>query len=177
MRRPSDVPPPRPRPCSAPRAPRLRNGSSSRSSSSSCFLRRSGRLATFYTDYLWFGLGQPVCGVAGDARGEAGLFLVFAAVFFVVLWVNLAVVDRMTPSMLTLGPEDELVRGISTRQPRAFLVRTIVSIVIALIAASSTIGSGRTGCSSSRGEFRRQGSAIPQVTSDGSSSSFRSSSS
>ena len=41
---------------------------------------------------------------------KLGLFLVFAAVFFVVLWVNLAIVDRMTPSMLTLGPEDELVR-------------------------------------------------------------------
>ena len=72
---------------------------------------------------------------------KLGLFLVFAAVFFVFLWVNLAVVDRMTPSMLTLGPEDELVRRYQHLViPRAFLVRTVVSIVIALIAASSTVG-------------------------------------
>ena len=58
---------------------------------------------------------------------KLGLFLVFAAVFFVILWVNLAVVDRMTPSMLTLGPEDELVRRYQQLViPRAFLVRTIV---------------------------------------------------
>ena len=98
-------------------------------------------LATFYTDYLWFGsVAQP--GVWRGVLGvKLGLFFVFAAIFFVVLWVNLAIVDRMTPSMLTLGPEDELVRRYQhIVTPRAFLVRTIVSVFIALIAASSAIG-------------------------------------
>ena len=98
-------------------------------------------LATFYTDYLWFGSVHQPAVWRGTLGVKLGLFLVFAAVFFVVLWVNLAVVDRMTPSMLTLGPEDELVRRYQHIViPRAFLVRTIVSVVIALIAASSTIG-------------------------------------
>jgi hypothetical protein len=98
-------------------------------------------LATFYTDYLWFGSVHQPAVWRGTLGVKLGLFLVFAAVFFVILWVNLAVVDRMTPSMLTLGPEDELVRRYQhIVTPRAFLVRTIVSVVIALIAASSAIG-------------------------------------
>jgi len=98
-------------------------------------------LATFYTDYLWFASVNQSSVWRGMLGVKLGLFLVFAAVFFVALWVNLAIVDRMTPSLLTLGPEDELVRRYQHMvAPRAFLVRTVVSLVIALIAASSTIG-------------------------------------
>ena len=98
-------------------------------------------IATFYTDYLWFGSVH----LSGEWRRllavKAGLFFGFAAVFFLVLWVNLAVVDRLAPSELALGPEDELVRRYQQRiAPRALLVRTLVSLVIALIAASGTIG-------------------------------------
>jgi uncharacterized protein len=98
-------------------------------------------LATFYTDYLWFASVNQSAVWKGMLGVKLGLFLVFAAVFFVILWVNLSVVDRMTPSMLTLGPEDELVRRYQQVViPRAFLVRTVVSVVVALIAASSTVG-------------------------------------
>jgi uncharacterized protein len=98
-------------------------------------------LATFYTDYLWFASVHEPAVWRGMLGVKLGLFLVFGAMFFVFLWVNLAIVDRMTPSMLTLGPEDELVRRYQhIITPRAFLVRTILSLVIALIAASSTIG-------------------------------------
>ena len=84
-------------------------------------------IATFYTDYLWFGSVH----LGGVWRRllevKAGLFFGFAAVFAVVLWVNLAVVDRLAPRELALGPEDELVRryqqGVA---PRAVLVRTVV---------------------------------------------------
>ena len=97
-------------------------------------------IATFYTDYLWFGSVH----LSGEWRRllevKAGLFFGFAAVFFLVLWVNLAVVDRLAPSELSLGPEDELVRRYQQRvAPRALLVRTLVSVAIALIAASGTI--------------------------------------
>ncbi|HTZ07538.1 MAG TPA: UPF0182 family protein [Acidimicrobiales bacterium] len=98
-------------------------------------------LATFYTDYLWFGsvhFGQVWRTIF---EVKVGLFFGFAAIFFVVLWVNLAVVDRLAPSQLMLGPEDELVRRYQQHvAPRAVLVRTLVSVVIGLIAASGVIG-------------------------------------
>ena len=63
--------------------------------------------------------------------------------------MNLAVVDRLAPSELALGPEDELVRRYQQRvAPRAVLVRSIVSVVVALIAASGRSGSGATTSSS-----------------------------
>jgi len=98
-------------------------------------------IATFYTDYLWFGSVH----LAGEWRRmlevKLGLFFGFAAAFFVVLWANLAVVDRVAPSELALGPEDELVRRYQQRvAPHALLVRSLVSLVVALIAASGTVG-------------------------------------
>jgi uncharacterized membrane protein (UPF0182 family) len=101
-------------------------------------------LATFYTDYLWFGSVQ-LSGVWRRLLAvKAELFFGFAAIFFVLMWINLAVVDRLAPSELALGPEDELVRRYQHRvAPRARLVRTIVSIVVALLAASGAIGQWR----------------------------------
>ncbi|HLX89878.1 MAG TPA: UPF0182 family protein, partial [Acidimicrobiales bacterium] len=98
-------------------------------------------IATFYTDYLWFG-SIHLPGVWRKLFAvKLELFFGFAAVFFVAMWVNLAVVDRLAPSELALGPEDELVRRYQQRvAPRALLVRTIVSLVIALIASSGTPG-------------------------------------
>ena len=98
-------------------------------------------VSTFFTDYLWFGsvhqssVWRHLFGV------KVGLVAVFAAVFFVFLWVNLAVVDRLAPSELQLGPEDELVRRYQrTVAPHALLVRTVISAILALIAASSALG-------------------------------------
>jgi len=101
-------------------------------------------LATFYTDYLWFGSVH----LSGEWRRllvvKTGLFFGFALIFFVFLWVNLAVVDRLAPQELALGPEDELVRRYQQRvTPRAVLVRSVVSVVVALIAASGAIGQWR----------------------------------
>jgi uncharacterized membrane protein (UPF0182 family) len=98
-------------------------------------------IAIFYTDYLWF----SSVNLAGEWRRlfvvKLGLFLVFAAIFFVVAWVNLAVVDRLAARELALGPEDELVRRYQQRvAPRAVLVRSVVAVVVALIAASGAIG-------------------------------------
>ena len=101
-------------------------------------------IATFYTDYLWFGSVH----LSGEWRRllavKAGLFFGFAAVFFLALWISLAVVDRVAPSELALGPEDELVRRYQQRvAPRALLVRSLVSLVFALIVASGTVGQWR----------------------------------
>ena len=98
-------------------------------------------ISIFYTDYLWFG-SVHLSGVWRRLFAvKLALFFGFAAVFFVALWVSLAVVDRVAPSQLMLGPEDELVRRYQqTVAPRALLVRSIVALVVALIAASSSIG-------------------------------------
>jgi uncharacterized protein len=101
-------------------------------------------IATFYTDYLWF----SSVNLSGEWRHlfvvKIGLFFGFALIFFVFLWINLAVVDRLAPGELALGPEDELVRRYQQRvTPRAVLVRTVVSVVVALIAASGAIGQWR----------------------------------
>ncbi len=101
-------------------------------------------LATFYTDYLWFG-SVHLSGVWRRLfEVKAELFFGFAAIFFVLMWVNLAVVDRLAPGELALGPEDELVRRYQQRvAPRAVLVRSLVSVVIALIAATGALGQWR----------------------------------
>jgi uncharacterized membrane protein (UPF0182 family) len=101
-------------------------------------------LATFYTDYLWFGSVH----LSSEWRRlffvKVELFFGFALIFFVFLWVNLAVVDRLAPGELSLGPEDELVRRYQQRvTPRAVLVRSVVSVIVALIAASGAIGQWR----------------------------------
>jgi hypothetical protein len=97
--------------------------------------------ATIITDELWFGsvgLGS-VWHRLFDVK--VGMFLVFGAVFFVATWASLAMVHRLAPSELTLGPEDELVRRYQrTVAPHAVALRTVVALVAALIAASSTLG-------------------------------------
>jgi len=101
-------------------------------------------LATFYTDYLWFGSVQLSAVWTRLFEVKAELFFGFAAIFFVLLWVNLAVVDRLAPTELALGPEDELVRRYQQRvAPRAVLVRSLVSAVVGLIAATGALGQWR----------------------------------
>ncbi len=101
----------------------------------------SRALATFFTDYLWFGSVH-----FGEVwhrlfMVKLGLFVGFAVVFFILLWVNLAVVDRLAPAELSLGPEDELVRRYqSTVAPHALLVRNLVALLLALIGAAGAIG-------------------------------------
>ena len=72
-------------------------------------------LATFYTDYLWFG-SVHLSGVWRKLFAvKAELFFGFAAIFFVLMFVTLTVVARLAPSELALGPEDELVRRYQQR--------------------------------------------------------------
>ena len=66
-------------------------------------------IASFYTDYLWF---QSI-GQTGVWRGVLGtkltLAFVFIALFFVLLWVNLFIADRIAPKFRPAGPEEELI--------------------------------------------------------------------
>jgi uncharacterized membrane protein (UPF0182 family) len=98
-------------------------------------------LAVLYTDFLWFhyqGLTSLWTGVVG-----AKLFLgtIFVVAFLAAMWANLAIVDRFTPALSSLGPEDELVRRWRTlwgRHPA--VVRTLVSLALALLIGSGAAG-------------------------------------
>src|SRR5262245_15948991 len=94
-------------------------------------------LARFYTDYLWF----KDVGFSGTWRAllaaKAFPALMFSAVFFVLMLVNLIVADRIAPRYRSGGPEDEIIeryRGYVA--PYAGRVRVVVSLFFALIMGS-----------------------------------------
>jgi len=92
-------------------------------------------LAGFYTDYLWFlelGFGSVFRTVL---FAQIGLGLLFTGVFFVLLYTNLWVADRLGPAVRPRGPEEELVeRYHAVVGGRTGLVRIVVSAIFALIA-------------------------------------------
>lgn len=98
-------------------------------------------IAVFWTDYLWFDSVHLNNVWKGMLGAKIGLALVFIAVFFIGIWANLAIADRVAPKFRVLGPEDELVRRYRDAvSPRARLVRTIVALVFALLVGTSASG-------------------------------------
>jgi len=98
-------------------------------------------LATLYTDRLWFS-SVNLTGVWDTLLGvKVGLFASFGGLFFVMLWVNLIVCDRVSSVVDTADPEDELVRRYQRIvRPYANRIYAGLSVVVALIAAAGTIG-------------------------------------
>ncbi len=97
-------------------------------------------LALLYTDRLWFGSVHLSSVWSSLFRVKAGLVLSFAAIFFVLAWVNLYVADRVAPWSRILGSEDELVRRYqAVIAPKAVWVRTIVALALALLLGVGTI--------------------------------------
>ena len=98
-------------------------------------------IASFYTDYLWF---QSI-GQTGVWRGVLGtkltLAFVFIGIFFVLLWVNLLIADRIAPKFRPAGPEEELIeRYHELVGRRTGLVRIAVSLLFAVIAGAGASG-------------------------------------
>ncbi|MBI2168386.1 MAG: UPF0182 family protein [Actinobacteria bacterium] len=98
-------------------------------------------IARFWTDYLWFdSLGF------GDTWGEllrARLVpsVVFMAVFFVLLFVNLVIAERLAPTFVPAGPEEEFVqRYREVVGPYAGRIRAGVAVLFALIAGGNVAG-------------------------------------
>ena len=98
-------------------------------------------LATLYTDRLWFSSVQ-LTSVWDTLLGvKLGLFASFGGLFFVLLWVNLIVSDRISSSVIATDPEDELVRRYQRMvRPYANRIYAGVSVIVALIAAAGAIG-------------------------------------
>jgi uncharacterized protein len=98
-------------------------------------------LATLYTDSLWFSSVGYHNVFSTLLAIKLGLFGVFGAIFFVVLWVNLAVCDRIAGRDVVLAQEDELVRRYQQYvRPYAGRIYVALAFVLALIGASGTIG-------------------------------------
>ena len=94
-------------------------------------------IARFYTDYLWFdSLGRT------DVWGrvllaKVALFFIFAIAFFVLIWINLLIVDRLAPKVRPPGPEEEMLgRYHDMVGGRTRLLRLVVSVLFSLLAAS-----------------------------------------
>jgi hypothetical protein len=98
-------------------------------------------LATLYTDRLWFS-SVNLTEVWDSLLGvKVGLFASFGGLFFVLLWVNLIVCDRVSSAVDPGDPEDELVRRYQRIvRPYANRIYAGLSVVVALIAAAGTIG-------------------------------------
>jgi uncharacterized protein len=98
-------------------------------------------LASIYTDGLWFSSVGYHNVFSTLLVIKLGLFGVFGAIFFLVMWVNLVVCDRLAGPAVGMGQEDELVRRYQQIvRPYAGRVYVALAFVMALIAASGTIG-------------------------------------
>lgn len=94
-------------------------------------------IAIFFTDYLWFGSVGLTSVWTGVLGAKIGLAVAFSGLFFLAMWINLAIADRLAPSLASLSSEDELVqryRSFVGRRP--ILVRTIVAVVLGLLAGT-----------------------------------------
>ncbi|MGH8981846.1 MAG: UPF0182 family protein, partial [Acidimicrobiales bacterium] len=94
-----------------------------------------------YTDNLWFSsLGIHRVWSTLIAV-KVGLFASFGAAFFVGLWVNLVVCDRLAARTPTPVVDDELVTHYQrTVRPYAGRVYALLAVAAALIAGATTIG-------------------------------------
>jgi uncharacterized membrane protein (UPF0182 family) len=98
-------------------------------------------LANIYTDSLWFSSVHLHDVFSTLLVIKLGLFGVFGAIFFVVMWVNLIVCDRLASTELGAIQKDEVVRRYQQFvRPYAGRLYIALALVMALIAASGTIG-------------------------------------
>jgi hypothetical protein len=97
-------------------------------------------LANIYTDSLWFSSVDFHNVFSTLLVIKLGLFGVFGAIFFAVLWVNLVVCDRIAGHDIVLAQEDELVRRYQHYvRPYSGRIYVAIAFVLALIGASGTI--------------------------------------
>ena len=94
-------------------------------------------IASFYTDFLWYdslGRSEIWRGVLG---AKIALSAIFTVAFFLIMWMNLVIADRLAPPFRPSGPEDEVIeRYHELVRGRVGLVRASLSGVLALIAGA-----------------------------------------
>lgn len=95
-------------------------------------------IAGFYTDYLWFDSLGEVSVFRGVLGAKVALAAIFTGTFFVLLWANLVIADRLAPPFRPGGPDEEfLERYHDLVAGRTGRVRAGVSILLALIAGAT----------------------------------------
>lgn len=102
------------------------------------FLSGSG-IAKLYTDWWWFGSLDQV-GVWSKILGtRITLAAVFSLIFFLLVWINLFLADRVAPPFRALSAEEDLIERyhalIGTNAPR---LRAIVAGAFALLVGLNT---------------------------------------
>jgi uncharacterized membrane protein (UPF0182 family) len=96
-------------------------------------------LANFYTNYLWYRSVNFTAVWRLLIETKLELAGVFIGVFFVACWISLWVVDRVAPRALLVSPELEIVRRYQQIVGRhTVALRTVVSLILALIVGTST---------------------------------------
>src|SRR5918996_116025 len=90
-------------------------------------------VAGFYTDYLWF----DSIGFTGVWKGllwaKIGLVVLFIALAFGIVWVNLFVADRLAPRFRPPGPEEDALEPVNAFfDRRPVLARLLVALLPAL---------------------------------------------
>ncbi len=98
------------------------------------FLRQ---IAEFWTDYLWFDSVGFAKVWTKTLAIKVELATVFTLVFFVALWLNLFIADRVSPKFRPLGPDEELLnRYHQMIDRRAGALRFVVALVFAFITGA-----------------------------------------
>ncbi|HTV11884.1 MAG TPA: UPF0182 family protein [Acidimicrobiales bacterium] len=101
-------------------------------------LASAQRLASLYTDYLWFRSVSFSSVWAKTVTIEIGLGACFTVIFFGVLWGNLLLADRLAPPAGGLAPSDELVaRWQELASAHMRWIRLVVCVAFALIGGLS----------------------------------------
>src|SRR5688500_19852009 len=101
-------------------------------------------IAGFFTDYLWFEEVELTAVWKGVLGAKVALSVLFVAAFFLLLWVNLVIADRLAPTFRPTGPEDEIVaRYQEVMGPYTAKVRLGVAALFALIAGTGMSGQWR----------------------------------
>ncbi len=98
-------------------------------------------IAGFYTDFLWFDELDITSVWKGVLGAKVVLGAIFTAVFFAIMWANLAIADLIAPTFRPMGPEEQLVeRYHEVIGSRGGLVRVALAAVFALIAGPGVAG-------------------------------------
>jgi len=96
-------------------------------------------LARLYTDWLWFGSLDLTSVWSKILMGKVMLALSFSLVFFIILWVNLVVADRIAPSLQVFGGDDDLIeRYQQLVGGHGGKIRIVVAAAFAFVAGVNT---------------------------------------
>ena len=102
-------------------------------------------IARFYTDFLWFRALDLSSVWRTTLMARISLGLLFTGLFFVLMWLNLVIADRLAPRFRPAGPEQELLeRYQELVGRRAGLIRIVASLIFALIVGAGVSNEWRS---------------------------------